>query len=448
MANADVVVVGAGLAGLTAARDLSATGLDVMVLEARDRVGGRTFERHLSNGVRVECGGQWVGPTQDAVAALIDEFGLETFPTNVDGADLTYRGGMAVRQDPEGFGLPDTSTGEVYRIWQTIEEMASQIDLETPWTSAGAADLDALTFGGWLDAQSHDEFALAFFRTLMPAIFAAEPVELSLLHVLFYVKSGSGLTVLAATEEGAQERRLVTGTQEISKRMAAELGDSVRLESPVFAINQTAGRIEVVHGAGTVTADHVVVAIPPTLAGRISYDPGLPPLRDSLTQQMPAGSVIKVNVGYQTPFWRNEGLTGAVVALDEPLGIVFDNSPPDVACGVLVAFAEADHSRALRALSPEGQKRLVIDTLTKYFGSQASDPFDMVFQDWSAEPWTRGCYGGHLGAGAWTRYGKALAEPVGRIHWAGAETASVWNGYMDGAVRSGHRAAGEIVADS
>lgn len=445
MVDVDVVVVGAGLAGLTAARNLAAAGSDVVVLEARDRVGGRTYERTLSNGVQVECGGQWVGPTQDAVNGLIAELGLETFPTNVEGDDLTFRDGKSIRQEPEGFGLPDDSTAEVFRVWETIEQMAVEIEPASPWTSPGAEDLDAVTTGSWLRAQTDDELALRFYGMLIPAIFAAEAVELSLLHFLFYVKSGNGLAMLAATEEGAQERRLVEGTQAISKRMAAELGGSVRLDSPVSAIEQTSSGVTVVHRGGRVTASDVVVAIPPTLAGRISYEPILPPLRDSLTQQMPAGSVIKINVGYPTPFWREEGLSGSVLALDAPFGIVFDNSPPDAACGVLVAFAEADHSRYLRSLAPDRQRDLVVDTLTEYFGPRASDPFDMVVQDWSAEPWTRGCYGAHMGAGVWTRYGSALAESVGRIHWAGSETSSTWNGYMDGAVRSGQRAASEIL---
>jgi monoamine oxidase len=444
--DVDVAVVGAGLAGLTAARVLKAAGRDVIVLEARDRVGGRTFDRRLSNGVQVECGGQWIGPTQDAVASLVHELGLGTFPTYVDGKDLTFHDGKATRQEEDGFGLPDETTGEVYRLWAIIETMAEQVSVTSPWTSPGAEDLDSMTAASWLRHQSDDPLALRFFGVLIPAIFAAEPVEMSMLHLLFYVRSGNGLAMLSATEGGAQERRVVEGTQAISKRMAEELGSAIRLGKAVTAIRQTSTAVTVAHESGSITASEVIVAIPPTLAGRIAHEPGVPAQRDSLTQQMPAGSVIKVNVGYRTPFWREEGLTGSVIGLDHPFGIVFDNSPPDASCGVLLAFAEADHSRHVRALSQEARRQLVVDTLTAYFGPKASDPFDMVIQDWSAEPWTRGCYGAHLGAGVWTRYGSALAEPVGRVHWAGSETAQTWNGYMDGAIRSGHRAANEILA--
>jgi monoamine oxidase len=445
MTDVDVLVVGAGLAGLTTARDLTASGLEVVVLEARDRVGGRTWERRLSNGVRVECGGQWIGPTQDAVASLVDELGLETFPTYVDGADLTYYDGAAVHQDEEGFGLPDATTAEVFRVWETMEAMADQVVTATPWTSPRAEELDAVTLASWLDTQTNDALALRFFGVIVPAIFAAEPAEMSLLHYLFYLKSGNGLAMLAATEGGAQERRLVEGTQMISKRIAEGLGDAVRLSTEVVAVAQDADGVTVSHDRGEITAHHVVIAIPPTLAGRIRYEPTLPPQRDSLTQQMPAGSVIKFNVGYETPFWREDGFSGSVIGLDDPFGIVFDNSPPDGSCGVLLAFAEGDHSRHVRTMSGEDRNRFLTETLARYFGPKAEESFDIVEQDWSAEPWTRGCYGAHLGAGAWTRYGSALAAPVGRIHWAGSETAETWNGYMDGAVRSGHRAAAEIL---
>ncbi|MGI9585280.1 MAG: flavin monoamine oxidase family protein, partial [Acidimicrobiia bacterium] len=181
------------------------------------------------------------------------------------------------------------------------------------------------------------------------------------------------------------------------------------------------------------------------LAGRITYDPILPAERDSLTQQMPAGSVIKVNIGYATPFWRQDGLSGGVLSLDDPFSVVFDNSPPDGSSGVLVGFAEGDHARHVRAIPQQDRLQLALDTMSKFFGPQATETSNIVELDWSAEPWTRGCYGAHLGAGVWTRYGAALSQPVGPIHWAGAETSRVWNGYMDGAVRSGHRAADEIV---
>jgi monoamine oxidase len=188
------------------------------------------------------------------------------------------------------------------------------------------------------------------------------------------------------------------------------------------------------------------VALPPTLAGRIRYSPALPPLRDQLTQQVPMGYVTKVQIAYSEPFWRAEGLSGSVFSLDDEVSVIFDNSPPDLNCGVLLGFLEGGHARRAGKLAPEERRELVLSRFAKFFGPRAADPDEYVERDWAAEEWSRGCYGGRFGTGGWTGYGEALREPVGRIHWAGTETAEVWNGYMDGAVGSGERAAREVLA--
>ncbi|MFF3877860.1 flavin monoamine oxidase family protein [Streptomyces sp. NPDC001978] len=447
MRDVDVVVVGAGLAGLTAARALVAAGKTVAVLEARDRVAGRNLGGFLSNGVPVEMGGQWVGPTQDAVLELIKELGLETFPSYDDGEAVTYLDGQAHRYSDATFGLPLDSAAEVGRLWEQIEILAATVSTSSPWETEGAADLDRQTLDSWLTTNTDDTTALRFFRLLVPALFSAESPEMSLLHFLFYVKSGTSLETLVSTTGGAQEERVVGGTHRISVRMAEELGDRVKLGCVVRTIRQDDEGVRVEYEGGEVTAARVVVAVPQTLAGRIRYVPVLPALRDGLTQQIPAGAVIKFQVGYETPFWREDGLNGFVLSLDDEFNVVLDNSPHDASCGVLVGFLEGAHARRAGEMPPEQRRRLVVDTLVKYFGPKAAEPFDIVEQDWTNEEFTRGCYGGRLGAGVWTQYGKALAAPVGRIHWAGSETSDVWNGYMDGAVRSGRRAAAEVLAD-
>ncbi|WP_280232619.1 flavin monoamine oxidase family protein [Nocardia cyriacigeorgica] len=446
MQDADVVVVGAGLAGLSAARRLAGAGRSVLVLEARDRVGGRTLGGFLDNGVPVELGGQWIGPTQDAVRELIDELGLPVFPSYDEGDNLTVLDGQAVRYADETFGLPADSAMEVGRLWLQLEALASTVTTAAPWQTADAEELDRQTLDGWLSANTGDTLARKLFGVLVPALFSAEAPELSLLHFLFYLKSGTSLYTLIATTGGAQESRVVGGTHLISERMASELGEAVRLGAVVRTIRQDADGVVVEYEGGSVTARRVIIAVPPTLAGRLRYVPALPALRDGLTQQMPAGSVIKFQVGYETPFWREDGLNGFVLGLDDGFSPVLDNSPPDGSCGVLVGFLEGAHARAAGAMTPEQRRDLVVNTLVKYFGPKAANPFDLLEQDWNAEEFTRGCYGGRLGAGVWTQYGAALAAPVGRIHWAGAETAQIWNGYMDGAVRSGHRAADEVLA--
>jgi monoamine oxidase len=415
------------------------------LLEARDRVAGRTLGGFLSNGVPVEMGGQWVGPTQEVVLELIEELGLKTFRSFDEGEALTVFDGNVVRYADDTFGLPPDSAMEVGRLWEQLEVLASTVAIDAPWETEGAEDLDRQTLDAWLVANTKDSIARRFFRLLVPALFSAESPELSLLHFLFYVKSGTSLEVLVGITGGAQESRVVGGTHQISERMSAELGDAVRLNAVVRTVHQDETGVLVNYEGGSVTAERVIIAIPQTLTGRLRYIPPLPGRRDMLTQQIPAGSVIKLQVGYDTPFWRDDGLSGLALSLDDALSLVLDNSPDDGSCGVLVGFLEGAHARTASLMSTEERRELAIAALVKYFGPKAAHPFDVVEQDWTAEEFTRGCYGGRLGAGVWTQYGTALSAPVGRIHWAGAETSAVWNGYMDGAIRSGRRAADEIL---
>ena len=446
--HVDVVVIGAGLAGLSAARTLTRAGRNVAVLEARDRVAGRNLGAMLSNGVPIEMGGQWFGPTQVEALALTKELGLETYPSYDEGDALMVYDGQVHRYNDESFGLPAHSAAELGGIWAKVTALVDTIDTSAPWETASADDLDRQTLDQWLVDQTTDSVALRLFRLIVPAIFSAEAPEMSLLHFLFYVKSGGSLETLVSVTGGAQETRVVGGTHQISERMAAELGNVVRLNAVVTGIEHSNSGVVVNFDGGQISAGHAIVAIPPTLAGRLRYQPAMPSARDALTQQFPAGSVIKFNVAYPKPFWREEGLSGFVMSLDDEFNIALDNSPPDGSCGVIVGFLEGTHARKAAELTPAERRQKVLGSLTRYFGEQAAEPFDFLEQDWNAEEFTRGCYGGRLGAGVWTQYGRALASPVGRIHWAGAETSAIWNGYMDGAIRSGYRAAEALLAET
>jgi monoamine oxidase len=273
------------------------------------------------------------------------------------------------------------------------------------------------------------------------AVFAVEPSELSLLHVLFYAASAGGWDDLLDTEGGAQQDRIVGGSQRISLRMAEELGDRVRLSTPVRAIRTEADGVV----AADVRARRAIVAVPPALAGRIDYDPPMPGPRDQLTQRMPMGSVIKTMAIYDEPFWRQDGLSGSGTSLPGPAQVIFDNTPPNGSPGVLLGFLEADEARALGRMSEGDRREAVIAEHTRLFGTKAAKPSGYVEKDWSSEPYSRGCYAGVLGPGAWTTFGTWLRDPVDRIHWAGTETATRWMGYFDGAVQSGKRAAAEVM---
>ncbi|KAF0845314.1 flavin monoamine oxidase family protein [Nocardia caishijiensis] len=446
MTEVDVVVVGAGLAGLTAARALRAEGRTVRVLEARDRVAGRTAGGTLANGVAVELGGQWIGRTQTEVLGLVEELGLTTFPTFDTGQGVTRYRGTVTRYDDVTFGLSFEAALEAGRLQLELEKLAATISLSAPWTSPKAAELDRRTLDEWLRANTDNAEALAFWATVVPALFSAEASEMSLLHFLFYVKSGGMLDILVGVAGGAQELRVEGGTHQICERLAAELGEEVvTLNAAVRSITHDENGVRVDFADQVVTARYVIVTIPPTLAGRLDYRPALPGARDGLTQQIPMGSVIKVQIAYPTPFWREAGLSGFAFDLDDALSVVLDNSPSDGSCGVLVAFFEGAHARVAAGWSIGERRAAAVASLTELFGPQAAEPLDYLELNWMDEEFSRGCYGGRLGAGVWTQYGAALSAPIGRIHWAGAETAQVWNGYMDGAVRSGRRAAAEVL---
>lgn len=440
-AEADVVVVGAGLAGLVAARRLGAAGRDVLVLEARDRVGGRTLNVELGAGQVVEIGGQWVGPTQHRVLALAAELGVGTFPTYAAGENLVELDGAVKRYRGVIPRVSPAILADVGQAQLRLDRMARSVPTEAPWRAARAERWDAQTMWSWIRRATVTRGARALLQLGVEAVWAAHPADLSLLHVLFYTRAAGNFDALVGTEGGAQQDRLLGGSQELSLRMAGALGEAVRLCSPVRAIEQRADAVTVAFDRGLVTARAVVMAVPPALSSRIAYDPPLPALRDQLTQRLAQGSVIKCLAVYEEPFWRAEGLSGQVTSADGPVKVMFDNSPPEGRPGVLLGFLEGRQARELEQWTADARRAAVIDCFARLFGPRARRPEAYHELVWAREEWTRGCYGAVMPPGAWVSFGPALRAPVGRIHWAGAETATTWNGYMDGAVRSGEEAA-------
>ncbi len=443
--EADCCVVGAGFAGLQAARTLTEAGKRVILLEARDRVGGRAATVRLDDGTPLDLGGQWIGPTQDRIGALAAELGARTFETYGRGEHVFAWGGRRKRFKGTIPPANPYSLAWLGYGWSQLDKMALTVPLEAPWTAARAEEWDAMTVETFLRQSVKSETARKLFRIAIEAVFACDAADVSLLHALFYVHSAGKLDILLSTDAGAQKDRFELGVQPLAERLSETTGAVLELSAPVRRIQQDDRSVTITSDRVTVRAKRVVVAVPPTLAGRIDYSPALPALRDQLTQRYPQGSVIKCFAVYPEPFWRSEGLTGQSVHDEGPVHVTFDASPPSGKPGILMGFLEGRAARRLGD-APEAERRnAVLSSLARIFGDRARRPDLYRDRAWATEPFTRGCYVGFLPTGAWTSFGPALRAPVGRIHWAGTETATVWNGYFDGALQSGDRAAREVL---
>jgi monoamine oxidase len=455
--SADVVVVGAGLAGLTAARRIVKAGRSVAVLEARGWVGGRVLNHSLGQGDYSELGGMFTGPTQGHIQALAREVGVSTFLTYNAGNNVFYANGRREEypnDTPFGTAPPDpVVAGDIASAVSQLDEMSQDVPVGAPWTSSSAEPWDRQTLDTWLreHTSGSDEF-MAVVSAATEAIFGCEARDLSLLYTLFYI-AASGNEQNPGTFErnfntgdGAQERRFSGGAQTIALKVASQLGARVVLNTPVRRIEQSSSGITVVSDSLSVTGQRLIVAVPPALAGRIYYDPPLPPLRDQLTQHMPQGSLMKFEAVYDRPFWRDKGLSGQVVSENGPIKVTFDTSPRDGSPGIMMGFIGGHEARVWQARSAQDRQDAALQNLANYFGDEALSPRQIVEFNWSTEVWNRGCPVAVLGPGTLIDFGTALRKPVGRIHWAGTETSTYWNGYMDGAVRSGERAAKEALA--
>lgn len=435
--SVDVAVVGAGLSGLITARNLVHAGLDVVVLDARSFPGGRILNQSIAGGAVVDAGGQWIGPSHTEMWSLASELGVPTFSTDHHGADL-YAVGRQVHVQSESSDSPLRK--EFDTVQAALELMAQTVPLDAPWLAAHARTYDALTLDQWLRLTGVSRGARVLFSKVTQSILGAFASDISLLYFLFYIASSGGLDPRIDATGGAQETRFSGGAAQLTNRLAAGLGSRVRSSTPVLAIRwERRGGATVVAWGGTLRARRVVVAMMPADAGRIAYFPALPWRRQELMSRWPAAQVAKFNAVYTEPWWRGRDLSGQVSNLGTVYS-VFDNTPASGFPGVLLAFAESEKLPT----GTNARRALVLRSLVRFFGPNAQYPIDFVEADWSKQPWISGCVS-PLGPEFLSVYGPALREPVGPIHWAGSETAAIWNGKMEGALRSGQRAAEEIL---
>ena len=444
-AASDVIVVGAGIAGLAAARALVRAGRSVTVLEARDRVGGRTLSEP-QGGQTVDLGGQWMGDKHQRLRALATELGVESFPQFAHGKKVIDRGDGKLRTFA-GF-LPKIGVFSLIKLSVALgklERLAQKIPLDDPMRAEGARAMDAQSFADYLDQHVRTRRARDMLALATQMIFAAEPRELSLLYFLLYARAGEGIQRLCEIEGGAQERRFTTGAQSLCLRLAEQVG-AIQLSHPVRAVAQDAQGVTVHTARGSFHARRAILALPPAMLGKIEIAPDLSTARTLIHTQMPMGSVVKCIVSYDRPFWRDAGYSGEAFSTSGLVRATFDDCSPTGDHAALVAFVVGDRARELSKVPQEERRKLILAELGRLHGAKAHRPLEYTDKDWLADEWSGGCYVGLAPPNFLSQTATALRAPHGLVHFAGTETATHHIGYLEGALESAERVTREVLA--
>ncbi|MCW2686340.1 MAG: Amine oxidase, partial [Mycobacterium sp.] len=446
MTDVDYCVVGGGFAGLTAALRLKQAGRSVAVLEARDRVGGRTFTEVRNDGSWIDRGGAWIGPGQDRIYALMNEFGVPSYKQYtdgdammvVDGKQYRYKGTIPMTMSP-------WAAVNLGAVFLELGQMCKSIPLNAPWEAKKAQKWDQITLAQWLDKNVASKPARDLLETAIAGCYTSAASEVSMLFVLYQMASGGGPSFVLGVKDGAEDARPVGGMGAIYRPMAAEIGDSVHLAQPVRRVEQHADGVTVRSDDMTVRAQRAIVAVPLAIASQILYEPMLPVDRSFLHQRMPSGSVFKIAILYDEPFWRADGLSGQSAAPGSPATVTIDACTDTGRPGVMCVITEGPIARRLGQLDEPDRRNAILSELVERFGPRAASPVEYIEQNWSVERYSGGGMLSHAPPGVLTEFGHALREPCGRIHWAGTESSAVMCGWVDGAIRSGERAASEVM---
>ncbi|MER5351707.1 FAD-dependent oxidoreductase [Kitasatospora sp. NPDC002551] len=442
------VVVGAGPAGLTAAEGLAARGVGVTVLEARERVGGRTHGIEVAPGAWIDAGAAYLGARHTELLTLIKELGLHTSPTTMLGASRFALGGGEDSAHATRDGrFPPLNAVALGELFDHLADLTAVVRPEAPWLTPDAERLDTLTAAEWAGQYLTHPDARLFFPLFLGEMMAADPADVSVLHMAFYLRSGGGLRYLNAFEGGAQQDRVAGGAHLLCERLAARVDGrphgAVRLGEAVRAVAQDADGVTVHTERGAAyRADVAVVALPPLLADTLDLGPEPPARRAG--ERTGRGCAVKVNLVYPSPLWREHGLSGWSVNAEGPLLSTVDDSPAGSEAGVLTGFVTGAEAHRYAALGPREQRAAAVAQAARLF-PMLPEPVGFHVTDWVNEPYSKGCYAALFGPGDWLRLGPTLTAPHGRVHWAGTETSTEFFGLLEGAIRSGHRVVAEIL---
>jgi putrescine oxidase len=444
----DTVIIGAGVAGLTAAYRLAESGQSVCVIEARERVGGR-LRTETIDGAMLELGGQWVSPDQDALIDMIEQLNLTTYSRHRTGHNVFVSPrGERFEYTGDQLPTPADTAAEIERLIESMDRLTAEVDPFSPWQHPRAEEFDQITFSQWLEQQSSDVEAretVAMF--IGAAMLTKPPSAFSLLQALLMAASAGSFSHLV-DPNFILDKRVKGGLAEVPKKLAEKIGwNSIHLDEPVQSVDYNTAGVRVHTAHRTVAAADCIVAVPSPLISRISFRPPLPVENYQMYQHMSLGLVMKIHAVYESPFWRNEGLSGTAFGPKELVHEAYDNTNDGDERGTLVGFISDKNAQDMLILPAHERRQLILESLAKYYGPLATEPVVYFESEWANEEWTQGAYAASFDVGGLSRFGQFMRKPIGPLHFACSDIAGLGYQHVDGAIRMGTLAADTILEE-